>query len=755
VKRLSAILIILLLSCTLTGSGQDSFYSSNVIRDIRVHFNVADWKQVLDSIFLAEGDSGRLLGNVTIDGTILQNVGVRYKGYSSWNEDVVKNPFNIELDYRFPDRNYMGFTKLKLSNVIHDPSFVREVLAYEIARKYMPVPHAGYANLYINDTLIGLYTNVESVDKIFIGKHFSSNLDSFFKGEPDTLKYPFGENANLGYSHGADSSGYIPYYKIESDYGWNDLLNLIYILNEDSTKIETVLNVDQALWMHAFNYTVMNLDSYIAYSQNYYLYQDNNGRFNPIIWDLNMSFGSFRESDGSKNFLGVSIPKMKVLDPLEHLTFSISPRPLMTNLFKNDHYRKMYLAHMRTIMKENFENGEYYQRGKELQELVNTSVMADTNKFYSYGDFLLNLDTIVGGAGSMIKYPGLRDLEEARIIYLNGYKGYRGEPVISEITHKPDFPHQGEGTWFSAKIAGPTYVCLGYRNSRTGIFSKALMYDDGNHHDGLAGDSIFGAMVSVPGKVIQYYIYAENDSAGAFSPERAETEYYTLQPRPEPGDLVINEIAANNGGTSGSGWIEILNSTDEDLNLQGFSLTDNFTIPHNWIFPDTLIPARGYMVVGSLTSGMTLRSDVSLPVSGGELLFTDASGDGIDSVVYGEQVPGKTVGRYPNGYGAFSYMPPTSAMYNRVGTTPVSGFLLYPDPAKDHICFELENVNQQVFAEIYNSIGRRILAKQYIYSGKIIPVVTQSIDLTGFSNGLYFLKVSCGEMTETTKFVID
>ena len=49
-----------------------------------------------------------------------------------------------------------GINKLKLSNVIQDPSFIREVLSYEIARKYMPASLANFANLYINDTLWGL-----------------------------------------------------------------------------------------------------------------------------------------------------------------------------------------------------------------------------------------------------------------------------------------------------------------------------------------------------------------------------------------------------------------------------------------------------------------------------------------------------------------------------------------------------------------------------------------------------------------------
>lgn len=39
---------------------------------------------------------------------------------------------------------------------------------------------------------------------------------------------------------------------------------------------------------------MVNLDSYIGqFKQNYYLYKDDNGRFNPIVWDVNISFGTF------------------------------------------------------------------------------------------------------------------------------------------------------------------------------------------------------------------------------------------------------------------------------------------------------------------------------------------------------------------------------------------------------------------------------------------------------------------------------
>ena len=56
-----------------------------------------------------------------------------YKGYSSASVDRVKNPFNIKLNYLIEGQDHQGIDKIKLSNVIQDPSFLREVLSYQIA----------------------------------------------------------------------------------------------------------------------------------------------------------------------------------------------------------------------------------------------------------------------------------------------------------------------------------------------------------------------------------------------------------------------------------------------------------------------------------------------------------------------------------------------------------------------------------------------------------------------------------------------
>ncbi|MCX6269394.1 MAG: CotH kinase family protein, partial [Bacteroidetes bacterium] len=634
-------------------AGQEDFYDPGTIREIRIHFGEPGWRAILDSLFHAAGDSGKLIGDVTIDGHTCRNAGIRYKGYSSYNADEIKNPFNIDLDYTIKNQNHLGHVKLKLSNVIQDPSFVREVISYEIARKYLPASRANFANLYVNDTLIGLYTNVEAVDANFTQEHWGSHTNSFFKGEPLTLQYPFGQNANLALTHGADSGGYIPYYNMQSIAGWNDLYDLIYQLDRGADSAESILNIDRALWMHAFNEVLLNLDSYIGYSQNYYLYRDDNGRFNPILWDMNMSFGSFRESDGSTHFLGLVIPKLKVLDPLALMSFAISPRPLMTKLFSNDTLRKIYLAHMRTILNENIRNNWYFTRAQELQNQIDAAVLNDTNRFYSYDDFHSNLTVTVGGTGTMKEYPGLKDLMESRMAYLDNLDGFSGQPSISEISHYPDVPLTNNPCWITARIRGASMAFLGYRLTSRDIFSRIAMADDGNHHDGVAGDGIFGAMLTAAGRTIQYYVYAENDSAGILSPERAEYEFYTIQPEILPGDVVLNEFHAGSGQES---WIEFFNNTAETLQLMGMQLSDDITFPGKWIFPDTTIPAKNYLLIyPAINSFPGARSAlVSLDESGGYIQLSNSAGMLLDSARYGPQVPEKSTGRYPNGYGSMA-----------------------------------------------------------------------------------------------------
>jgi len=738
---------------------QTNFYSVDSIREIKIYFSQPNWDHLLDSLYI-DGNEDRLTAtSILIDGTQLDSVGVRYKGYSSVSVNRIKNPFNIKLDYIKGNQTYNGIDKLKLSNVIQDPSFIREVLSYEIARKYMPASKSNYANVYVNDTLIGLYTNVEDLGSEFLENNYNSSKNSFFKCNPANLDLN-GENSNLSNSPGNDSTLYYPLYDLQSNSGWAHLYEFIDTLNNYPGEIEKLLNVDRTLWMHALNYSLINFDSYVGYAQNYYIYKDNHGRFNPILWDLNQSFASYRLADASIHFNGFTILEAKNMDPLLHYNnVSVYPRPLMRNLFINDTYRRMYIAHMRTIMEENFDNQDYLARGQYMQNLIDVSVQNDTNKFYTYTDFQNNLNTTVT---NLVDYPGITDLMDARNTYLSTYPGFQGAPDITNINSFPTSLSIGDSVWITSKITNADSIILAYRYSSTELFNKTNMFDDGLHNDGIAGDSIYGFLLQNIGHTVEYYIYAENDSAGRFSPERAAYEYHELFVE---GDVVLNELCAINNGLWADDqgqfedWIELYNNSSTTVSLNGFYLSDDNNFLKKWMFPNVSIAPNDYLIIwadkDTLDSG--IHANFKLSATGEAVFLSDSSGKLIDEISFGAQTAGNTTfGRYPNGIGAWRYM---NSSFDSENLWPVAvdeikipeknDFVIYPNPAKNIVNIRVEQADE--YQIIIRDVNGRTVLTNYINDAS----TNISININGYSSGFYIITLTNKEFTSTKKFIIN
>lgn len=738
-------------------TAQSNFYHTDTIQEIRITFSQTNWDHQLDSLYI-EGEKNRILCSVEINGENFDSVGIRYKGFSSVSIDRIKNPFNIKLDYVKGNQNYEGFDKIKLSNVIQDPSFLREVMAYEIGRKYMPSSEANFAKVFINNVYWGLYTNVEAVNKDFVTNYFGSRDNAFFKCNPESLDFD-GENSNLGNSPGTDTTNYYPFYDMESDYGWTDLYELVEILNDNPDGIETILNVDRTLWMHAFNYAIINFDSYVGYAQNYYIYQDDNGQFNPILWDLNQSFASYRLTDASEHFDGFSIAEAKTMDPLLHYSsVSVYPRPLMENLFENGTYRKMYIAHMRTIIEENFANQEYALRGQFLQDLIENSVVADTNKFYTDNHFYNNLNTTVS---DLVDYPGLIDLMDARTTYLQNYAGYQEAPTIYNNTFTPQNISIGDDIWITAEIENADNVTLAYRFGGNGLFQKIEMLDDGTQNDGAANDGIYGIQLSNIGNAVQYYIYAENTTSGQFSPQRAAYEYYLIQTNIDLGNLAINEIMAanNNTITDNAGeyddWIEFYNNTDFEISTAGLYLSDDVTNLKKWAFPNVSIAPNGYLVVWADedSSQGNLHANFKLSSTNGETLtLVDESENIIDSVSFGVQSADVSFGRIPNGTGPFMEMPTTFGKENSltISTQNVQNdaYEIFPNPVDDilYLTFKTAIPNQ---IQLY-SIDGKLLQTHTMNSDN----TTIELNIANFPEGLYFVNMWYDDFISNQKIVV-
>lgn len=522
------LLLFFFLACVFSASAQSNFYKTDKIQDIQLTFEEDDWAYLLDS--LRTNGNGLLLANVTINGTKYDNVGVRYRGSKSFRAGGKRNALYIKLNYIDKTQNIDGHTSIKLSNSMRDPSLVRETLSYEIAREYMPAPQANYASVGINKSNYGLFVNVEAVDKVFLENYFGSSEGAFFKvnndsdvDEPDGCKQNiFG---SLEYDKGVRC--YLNNFEMLSENGWDDLINLSRTLSQNPDDISKILHVDNTLWMLAFNNVLVNLDSYSGKnSVNFYLYQDKNGLFSPIIWDMNLSFGSLKNIGGGSD---LTIKELQKLDPLLHADSEL--KPLISQLLKNEMYKKIYLGHLRTIMVDWLKTEKYSTRAEEMRRLIQVPLSNDQNKQYTFTEFQ---DAMMSTTGKRSRIPGITELMSARYNFLKKHKALAVLPAeITDVTvlGREQFAKGNLDNFRINATVGkyPKRVWVHFRYSENQPFASMQMYDDGKHNDGKADDGVFGAKVEPENMEnnIQYYILAENASIVSFSPNNYMFEQYS------------------------------------------------------------------------------------------------------------------------------------------------------------------------------------------------------------------------------------
>lgn len=742
---------ILFLALMRIGSAQSGFYAIDTIQQIDIYFAQSNWDYMMDTA-KAGAEGYTLADSVVINGVMFDSVGVKYKGNSSYSVGNAKNPLHIELNYTHGNANYNGVQDIKLANGYSDPSHVREVLAYSVLRNYMAAPECNFARVTINGSYYGLFSNAQDIDSDFNSDHFYSSNNSFFKCNP--VSVVSGQIPNLLYL-GTDSANYYSRYEMKSALAWNDLISLCDTLNNSSTVIDTILDVDRALWMLAFNNVCINLDSYTgAFAQNYYLYRDDNGRFNPIVWDLNMCFGGFTNT-GTSNLTVSTMPSMS---PILHSTYGA--RPLIMKLLADSTYYRMYCAHMRTITAEFFASGAYLTQAQQLLTLVDSSVAADSNSFYSYVQFQNSMITAYGNV------PGIQQLMDARVTYLNTTPQYTAvQPAISGVSANPVAASLNDTVWISCTVTNEVSVYLGYRDQIWKRFYRVPMSDDGLHNDGAANDGVYGAYMIGTSPVMQYYIYAENADAGLFSPARAEYEFYSYLVSVNSataGQVVLNELVSYNvvGCTDASGahddWIELFNTTGSPLNLEGLYITDDPANHLKCALPSYIIPPYGFAVIWAdedAGSAGELHANFKLSSGGEYVLLCNSAGTVLDSVAFGVLTSDNSYGRCPNGYGTWINYPWGGCGGWNICPSDVSeqsdreSFAMYPNPATSTLTV-VTYAKSDVQYEIVSASG------QICMSGTFIQQSNQ-LDITTLADGMYFMIIrnETGDIIGKERFI--
>ena len=375
----------------------DVFFSQPVVHEIKITFSQPSY---WDSLVNGYNNDIYIKGDVEIDGVLMADCGVKFKGNSSYNNPSQKKSFKLDFNEYVPGQDHDGLKKLNLNNCFKDPSFLREKLCLDfLVTHNLPAPRCSYANVYLNGTLWGLYTVVEEADKNFLDRWFGDNDGNLFKGDPTgDLKWM-----------GATPSLYYPKYELktnETQNDWTDLVSLINTINNAPSgtyqnDLDTFLNTGNYIKTWAVHNLFANLDSYLGSGHNYYLYHDSlMNQFQFISWDVNEAFGNFN--------MGMNVSQIEGLS-VEYISSPSSNRPLHQKMLANTQYKQMLYDEVCNFVHFDFSIWNMESTIDSLVNILRPHVYADNNKFYTNQNFEDNIDNTVnvGGPGGG-DVPGIK-----------------------------------------------------------------------------------------------------------------------------------------------------------------------------------------------------------------------------------------------------------------------------------------------------------------------------------------------------------
>jgi hypothetical protein len=293
------------LACVLAFSGQgQSIFDNSLVHEVRIASLYDGLLDTLTSEYLFSfnflqqqiRDIPYTYCKIELDGTALDTIGIRYKGFNSWWSSP-KKPMKLDLNRFKKGQNYQGYQKLNLHNRASDPTFQREALCYSLLHDMdVPTPRTAYSKVYLDDNYLGLYRLVEEVDNEFLDVHFGDHAGNLYK-----------QNASGAGGYGLEWMGnqaesYYTHLSLEnhrSENDWSALVHFIDVLNNTpdavfADSIAAIFDVGGFLRVLALDLAINNYDYYGNSGRNYYLYQDvgGDGKFHWLPWDYNLSWSA-------------------------------------------------------------------------------------------------------------------------------------------------------------------------------------------------------------------------------------------------------------------------------------------------------------------------------------------------------------------------------------------------------------------------------------------------------------------------------
>jgi Ca2+-binding EF-hand superfamily protein len=368
-------------------------YDTTVLRTVFIDFeNQKDWEAELADFYRTDVE---VPAAVTVDGKRYPNVGIHFRGNSSYFMVPAgyKHSLNLSFDFVDTKQRLYGYKTLNLLNCADDPSFMHTVLYCNMSRKYIPAPQANFVKVVINGESWGIFANQQQFNKEFLQENYKTSKGARWRipGHP-------GASAGLAYV-GDTIADYKRSYQIKSkddDKDWKALIELCKVLNKTPTdKLEEalrpILDIETTLWFLALDNMSINDDGYWTRASDYSLYRDPKGKFHITPYDTNETFTAMggKGPKGPGGGFGKG-PKEGGkgggygLNPFVGINNARTP---LYRLLTVPTLKAKYAENMRILANEELDWKKLKPVLDGFRTLIEKEVELDTRKLYSLAEF--------------------------------------------------------------------------------------------------------------------------------------------------------------------------------------------------------------------------------------------------------------------------------------------------------------------------------------------------------------------------------
>ncbi len=217
-------------------------------------------------------------GNVSIDGVLIEDVGIRKKGFLG-SLDETRPSLKIKFA-EYKDQNPIeGLDRLTLNNNKQDPAALSQFLAYKLFNESgTRSPRCNFAKVTVNGKYLGIYSNVESVKSPFLERAFGDSSGGLFEGTVVDFY-----------------ADWVPKFEKKNQQADYKQLEKIAKLLEseqvDLQQLEKLIDIEAFIRFWAMESLTGFWDGYCNNQNNYFIYQDPaNSKWYFIPWGTDSAF---------------------------------------------------------------------------------------------------------------------------------------------------------------------------------------------------------------------------------------------------------------------------------------------------------------------------------------------------------------------------------------------------------------------------------------------------------------------------------